>query len=412
MIRFERLSQKQLRLVNWWKPGSPYESYDLVIADGAIRSGKTVAMICGFLEWSQKTFSHQSFILAGKTVGTLKRNVLKPMFAILDEWGWAYEYNRSEGVISIGTNTYHIFGASSDAAQDTLQGMTAAGALGDEVALFPQSFTDQMIGRCSLDGARIWMNCNPEGPKHWFKVEFIDKAEEKLALYLTFNMNDNPSLSAKVKARFERMFSGVFYKRYILGLWVRAEGVIFDMFDECKHVVDASELAFTNQWWVSVDYGTQNPCVFLLWGKTTDGKWVCTKEWYYDGRSLGKQMTDEEYADALEKFVGDHPIRSVTPDPSAASFIVTLRKRGKFHVRRGKNAVAPGIRNTATALSTGMLLFDKSCVETIKEFHAYVWDEKAVERGQDVPLKQSDHCMDAVRYFVHTVMTEGVSVLK
>jgi PBSX family phage terminase large subunit len=417
MFPFRRFSRRQQMLMNWWRPGSPYIDRDMVIADGAIRSGKTIAMVCGFLLWSQTEFHDQNFILAGKTVGSLKRNVIAPMLSIFDAWELPHQYNRSDNVITVGTNRYHLFGASSEAAQDVLQGMTAAGALGDDCALFPQSFLDQMIGRCSVDGARIWLNCNPRGPLHYFKTEFIDKAEQKHIFCLKFTMADNLTLSPRVRSRYERMFTGVFFQRYVLGLWVRAEGVIYDMFDETEHVLRAGAQGEFGAYYVACDYGTQNPFVALLFGWVATGplkgRWVCVKELYYDGRAAGAQKTDEQYYADLIEFVGDLPVQTIVVDPSAASFIVTIRSKGRFHVRKGKNAVLTGIRNVATALNGGKLVFSDVCVETIKEFHSYVWDERAVGRGEDAPLKQSDHAMDATRYFVNTVMSSsGISMLK
>lgn len=419
MFKFKQFSPKQLKLINWWVKGSPFEHWDGIIADGAIRSGKTIAMIVGFLKWSQASFEHTNFILAGKSVGALKRNVVFPMLAIMYVWGWTWTFNRSEGYLTIGTNTYYLFGANTEAAQDTLQGLTAGGALADEVALFPQSFVDQMFGRCSLDGAKVWCNCNPRSPFHYFKTEFIDKARAKKLLYLHFTMDDNWSLSQTVRDRFKRMFTGVFFKRYILGLWVRAEGVIYDMFNEERNVIPDEPRPY-EEWYVSCDYGTQNPMVYLLWGKVAKrckekrlrGKWVCVKEYHYDGRETNRQKTDEEYYADLLEFVGTLPIQAVIIDPSAASFITTVRKHGKFVVRKGKNAVVTGIRRCAVALSAQQVFICDTCVEFIKEFYSYVWDEKAIERGLDEPLKQNDHAMDAFRYFVMTVLSSGMQVLK
>lgn len=416
MFPFQQFSRRQLQLMHWWRQGSRFADRDMVIADGAIRSGKTVAMICGFLIWSQTTFRDQNFILAGKTVGSLKRNVISPMLAVLEAWNLPYQYNRSDNVLTVGSNRYHMFGASSEAAQDVLQGMTAAGAMGDDCALFPQSFLDQMIGRCSVDGARIWLNCNPRGPLHYFKTQFIDKAEQKHIFYLKFTMADNLTLSPRVRSRYQRMFTGVFFQRYVLGLWVRAEGVIYDMFDETKHVVSLTDDLTFSTYFVACDYGTQNPFAALLFGRVAtgpmEGKWVGIKELYYDGRATGRQKTDEEYYVDLVRFIDGLPVQTLVVDPSAASFITTLRSKG-LHVSKGKNAVLSGIRNTATALNAGDLLFSDSCVETIKEFRSYVWDERALERGEDLPLKQNDHAMDAARYFVNTVMlSRGVSVLR
>lgn len=401
-FRFKPFSPKQLRLLYWWCEGSPYKDYDIVLADGAIRSGKTIAMICSFLRWSQSEFKDEAFIIAGKSVGALKRNVIKPMLQILEAWGWKYDYNRSENYITIGTNTYYLFGANNEASQDVLQGLTAAGALADEVALFPQSFVDQMIGRCSVEGAKVFMNCNPRGPYHYIKLEFIDKAKEKRIYYLHFTMDDNLSLSAQIKERFRRMFSGVFFKRYILGLWVMAEGLIYDMFNEAIHKVPSIPRDYI-EYYVSCDYGTQNPTTFGLWGKC-QGKWYKVKEYHYDGRVATVQKTDEEYYRDLESFVGDIPIKGVIIDPSAASFIATVKKHGRFKVILAKNDVLDGIRNVATALNQQMIFYNDCCIETFREFFSYVWDEKAAERGEDKPVKQNDHQMDSDRYFVNTIL--------
>ncbi|PJI07052.1 MULTISPECIES: PBSX family phage terminase large subunit [Clostridium] len=401
-FRFMPFSLKQKKLLFFWEKGSPFAHKDIVIADGAIRSGKTIAMICSFIRWSLKHFNGENFILAGKTIGALKKNVIGPMQQILTAWNLNYEYNRSENFIIVGDNTYYMYDASNEASQDKLQGLTAAGALGDEVALFPQNFVDQMIGRCSVDGAKIFLNCNPGSPYHFVKTEFIDKAKEKNILYMHFDMDDNLSLSGKVKARFSRMFSGVFYKRYILGLWVQAEGLIYDMFDEVKHKAQTIQREY-KEFYVSCDYGTQNATVFLLWGQC-DGKWYLVNEYYYSGRDNGKQKTDNEYYDDLVKFVGDRKIKAIVIDPSAASFIAIIRQKGKFYVRKAKNDVLEGIRNVGSALNDCVLKFNDCCTNTFKEFFSYVWDEKAVQRGEDKPLKVMDHAMDAVRYFVNTIL--------
>ena len=404
-FRFQKFSLKQKKLLFFWEKGSPFADRDIVIADGAIRSGKTIAMICSFIRWSLKHFNGENFILAGKTIGALKKNVIGPLQQILTSWNLKYEYNRSENFIIIGNNTYYMYDASNEASQDKLQGLTAAGALGDEVALFPQNFVDQMIGRCSIDGAKIFLNCNPGSPYHFVKTEFIDKAKEKNILYMHFDMDDNLSLSEKVKARFRRMFSGVFYKRYILGLWVQAEGLIYDMFDEVKHKVKTAIRDY-KQYYISCDYGTQNATVFLLWGNYLD-KWYLVKEYYYSGRDKGKQKTDNEYYNDLVSFAGDKKIKAIVIDPSAASFIALIKQKGKFHVKKAKNDVLEGIRNVASALNDCTLQFNNCCTNTFKEFFSYVWDEKAVQRGEDKPLKTMDHAMDAIRYFVNTILARN-----
>jgi PBSX family phage terminase large subunit len=409
---FQPFSLKQKKLLFWHEKGSPHQDKDIVIADGAIRSGKTIACICSFIRWSLKRFKGENFILAGKTIGSLKKNLIAPLQQILTAWGLKYEYNRSENYIIIGDNTYYMYDANNEKSQDRLQGLTAAGALADEVALFPQNFVDQMIGRCSVDGAKIFMNCNPAGPYHYIKTEFIDKAQEKEILYLHFTMDDNLSLAQKVKERFRRMFSGVFFKRYILGLWVQAEGIIYDMFDEVKHKVKTL-LREYKEFYVSCDYGTQNATVFLIWG-FFEGKWYLVDEYYYSGRETGKQKTDNEYYDDLEKFVGERKIKAIIIDPSAASFIALIKKKAKFKVKQAKNDVLEGIRNVGSSLNNMQILINDKCLNTFKEFFSYIWDTKALERGEDKPVKVMDHAMDAIRYFVNTILfrSPGVSILK
>lgn len=407
-------SRKQYQLLNWWER-EQISKNDIVIADGAIRSGKTVSMICSFLRWSQLNFENENFIIAGKSVGSLKRNVINPLRQIVSTWGWHENYNRSGNFIIIGNNTYYLFGANNESSQDVLQGLTSAGALADEIALFPQSFVDQMIGRCSIEGSKIFCNCNPQGPYHYFKQEFIDKASEKLIYYLHFTMDDNLTLSEKVKDRYKRMFSGTFYKRYILGEWVMAEGIIYDMFDEEFHVVDTSNLNF-ERYYVSIDYGTQNAFSAGLWGikkeirtnikgnneKVNIGYRI--KEYYYSGKEAGKQLDNEIYYQKLSDLIGDIKIHEIIIDPSASSFIATINKHGRFHVKKGNNDVKEGIENTQTALNTKRIYIDKNCKNTIKEFHSYSWNTKAVDRGNEEPLKANDHAMDETRYFVNTIL--------
>lgn len=396
---FKPFSTKQKKLLYWWEEGSPYKDYDIVIADGAIRSGKTIAMICSFLIWSQKHYKGESFIIAGKSIGALKKNVLGPMFQIMQSWGWQYEYNRSENYIIIGSNTYYCYGAVNEASQDLLQGLTAAGALADEVALFPQSFTDQMIGRCSVDGSKIFMNCNPKGPYHYFKLEYINKAKAKKIYYLHFTMDDNLSLANSIKEKFKRMFSGVFFKRYILGLWTMAEGVVYSMFSEEKHVKVLNE-----NWeyiFVSVDYGAQNPTTYGLYGRK-DNKYHLIRSYYHSGKDSG-QKTNKKYADDMDEFLGEDKkkIKYIIVDPSAKSFIIELREKG-YKVIKAKNGVLEGIALLANLLETESFTLDPSCKEDIKEFSSYVWDEKAAERGEDAVLKANDHTADRNRYAVFT----------
>lgn len=396
---YQRLSKRQLLAMTWWRRPA-FHGLDAIICDGSVRSGKTLCMADGFLLWSMHTFDGQKFAICGKTIESLRRNVILNlqdwMGGILD-----IQEKRAENKLVITyrgkTNTYFLFGGRDESSYTLIQGITLAGVLLDEVALMPRSFVEQALARCSVSGSKFWFNCNPEGPEHWFYQEWIKKCRERRALHLHFTMEDNLALDKEVRERYERMYSGVFYDRYIRGLWVVAEGRIYDMFDKSKHVVVAPPGPCT-QYYISMDYGTQNPTAMLLWGKCS-GVWYLIKEYYYNGREKRVQKTDEEYYNDLMALVGDLPIHAVIADPSAASMIACIRQHGRFFVKPADNAVLDGIRVTATALSTGKIKICKCCTSTLLEIEGYVWDDKAAQRGEDKPLKIKDHTMDAMRYF-------------
>lgn len=410
IFKFKPFSKKQLKILTWWLPNSPMKDKDGIIADGAIRSGKTLSMSLSFVMWAMQSFDCQNLGMCGKTIGSFRRNVVFTLKIMLKSRGYKVHDNRTENLLTITfkgkTNYFYIFGGKDERSQDLIQGITLAGVLFDEVALMPQSFVNQATGRCSVDGSKFWFNCNPDGPFHWFKAEWIDKAEEKNMLYLHFLMDDNLSLSEETKQRYKTRYSGVFFSRFILGLWVAAEGIIYDMFDKDKHTKSTAD-KYT-AYYVSCDYGTQNATVFLLWGKNPDGSWTCIKEYYYSGRDKEKQKTDEEYVKDLKDFIGNIHINSIVVDPSAASFIASLNKSG-FKVQKAKNDVLDGIRFTAMCLNTGKIFFTNDCENTLKEFGSYVWDEKAVLKGEDKPIKVNDHAMDATRYFCYTVINKNVA---
>lgn len=440
-FHFSPFSRKQKQVLTWWCKDSPVHDKDGIIADGAIRSGKTVSMSLSFAMWAMSTFNGQNFAMCGKTIGSFRRNVLFWLKLMIKSRGYSVIDRRADNLIIIRKgdteNYFYIFGGKDERSQDLIQGITLAGVFFDEVALMPESFVNQATGRCSVEGSKFWFNCNPDGPYHWFKVNWIDKstgylgkerveqirkkaAEEekdpglKEILYLHFTMDDNLSLSEEIKARYRSMYIGVFFKRYILGLWAAAEGVIYDMFDPEKHVKNIKEffqILVNGNRYVSCDYGTQNATVFLLWNKGIDGKWYCIREYYYSGRDKGKQKTDAEYADDLKKWLDGTRIKAMIVDPSAASFIAELRKRG-YKVIKANNDVLDGIRLVGMLLNLEMLIFSSSCTETIKEFASYIWDEKAAEHGEDKPVKQHDHGCDAVRYFVSTVLSSKVARLR
>lgn len=396
IFQFQPFSKKQRKVLNWWCPNSPVKDSDGIIADGAIRSGKTICMSLSFVIWAMTFFDGQNFGMCGKTIGSFRRNVLFWLKLMLRSRGYTVVDHRADNLVEVTRgnirNHFYIFGGKDESSQDLIQGITLAGVFFDEVALMPESFVNQATGRCSVDGSKYWFNCNPDGPYHWFKTNWIDKKKEKKLLYLHFTMDDNLSLSEQIKERYRSMYTGVFYKRYILGLWAMAEGVIYDMFSEKRHTVKEIKDIVPSEKYVSIDYGTQNATVFLLWEKTRTGKWIGTKEYYYSGRDKEKQKTDSEYVKDLKKFVEGYKSMKVIVDPSAASFIAELKKNG-FQVIKAKNDVIDGIRCVGSLLNEEKIVFSRCCVNTIKEFASYIWDKKAVERGEDKPLKVFDHCL-------------------
>ena len=410
VFKFKPFSRKQKQVLTWWTAKSAVKDKDGIIADGAIRSGKTISMCLSYVIWAMSSFSNQNFGMAGKTIGSFRRNVLFWLKLMLASRGYRYKDHRADNLLEVTrgnvTNYFYIFGGKDERSQDLIQGITLAGMFFDEVALMPESFVNQATGRLSVDGSKMWFNCNPDGPYHWFKTNWIDKQAEKNLVYLHFTMDDNLSLSERIKARYRSMYSGVFYQRYILGLWTVAEGIIYDMFDQTKHCYDAVVDFIFGQTYISIDYGTQNATVFLLWQKGKDGIWYCVKEYYYSGRDNAKQKTDKEFADDLVEFTKGIRIKEVIVDPSAASFVAELEER-KFRIRKAKNDVLDGIRLVGTMLNEEKIKIHVDCVNTLKEFSSYTWDKKAADRGEDKPVKTNDHAMDALRYFVFTILNKS-----
>ena len=393
-------SRKQLQVIAF-----PQTAYDAIICDGAVRSGKTSVMSVAFLLWAMRDFNGCNFAFCGKTVQTVIRNVVKPLIHmpyLKKRFNMKFSRSTNELIVSRGevTNTFYIYGGKDESSYMLIQGITLAGVFLDEVALMTRSFVEQAVARCSIEGSKYWFNCNPDSPEHWFYKEWVLKPHEKNALHLHFTMRDNPSLSEKMIKRYESLYTGVFYMRYILGLWVVAQGLVYSEFGEDCITDERPDGA---EYYISVDYGTLNPFSAGLWS-VTGGKAVRIKEYYYSGRETSIQKTDEEYCDEIDKLAKGYTIKSVIVDPSAASFVAALRRR-KYHVRKANNDVLDGIRATATMLKNGDIMIHRSCVNAIREFGVYAWDDKS---SVDKVIKDNDHAMDDVRYFVFTVMKHKV----
>ncbi len=392
------ISSKQKKILAF-----PYSSYDALICDGAVRSGKTSIMTVSFVDWAMREFSGQRFGICGKTVDSATKNIIIPYISMsYAKERYTLRWRRSDKLLEVKrgavTNWFEVFGGKDESSFMLIQGRTLAGVLLDEVALMPESFVNQALARCSVDGARLWFSCNPENPSHWFYADWIKRHRERNALYLHFSMEDNPSLSEKTLERYKSMYSGVFYQRYVLGEWVAAEGLVYPMFSEEKHLTDKQGGPGT--YYISIDYGTINPTAMGLW-RLYNGEAVMEKEYYHDSRKTHRQKTDEEYYQDLVDFAGNIPIERVIIDPSAASFRLCIRQHGKFNVISADNSVLDGIRMTGSLLSQGRIKIHESCENTIDEFYSYMWDEDSPE---DAVIKENDHCADMIRYFCNTVM--------
>lgn len=389
------ISDKQKKILAF-----PYSNYDAIICDGAVRSGKTSIETWAFVKWAMERFDNQRFGICGKTVDSAQKNIIVPFISMtLAKEIYTLKWRRADKVLEVISkdgkqNYFEVFGGKDESSFMLIQGRTLAGVLLDEVALMPESFVNQALARCSVDGAKIWFSCNPGSPQHWFYKNWIMRRAERNALYLQFAMTDNPSLSQKTLERYRNMYSGVFYDRYIRGLWVVAEGLVYPMFDNVVPTVPRKY----DTYYIGMDYGILNPTAMLLVGHC-DGVWYVVKEFYHSGRETNQQKTDAEYYVDLKQLAGDLTIKRLIVDPSAASFITLVEKEHQFKIWDADNTVIEGIQHVAQCIADKKLMVNDCCKRTIQEFGLYRWDETAPE---DKVIKENDHAMDALRYVIQT----------
>jgi len=385
------------------------------ILEGSVRSGKTVAMIPKWLNYIM-TGPPGLLIMTGVSKDTIYDNVLNDMFDTLGENH--YKYNRQSGDLLVSwadadgehVRRLKIVGAKDDGSERYIRGKTLAGAYCDELTLMPERFFKQLLNRLSIQGAKLYATTNPDSPAHYLYKEYItseEKLKSGLVKVIHFGLDDNPNLGEEYKTNIRSSYSGMWFKRMILGLWVLAEGVIYDMFDEERHCIKPGEwnntLKSRCRRYIACDYGTKNPMVFLDIYDDGDHIWI-PDMYYWDSKKEQRQKTDKEYGDDLERFVGDELPDFVVIDPSAASFKLECQGRG-FRVKDADNSVNDGIRIVAKLLTQGKIHISReNCQPLIEEFQAYVWDEIAARRGEEKPVKQYDHACDSLRYFCMTML--------
>lgn len=429
--------------MTWWCDNSPVKDYDGIIADGAVRSGKTISMAPSFVNWAMECYEECDFALCGKTVGSLRRNVINNLKNQCISLGYEWQEKRTDNIIVITknkgaknetTNYFYTFGGKDESSQDLIQGMTLAGVFFDEVALMPQSFVSQAEARCSVEGAKFWYNCNPKAPTHWFYKEYIEDEvyREKQLLYLHFTMDDNLTLSERVKERYKRMFSGVFYQRNILGLWVTAEGKVYINFDK-SNVIDV------NNWYarntagqythalrnkikiasIGVDFGGNMSSTTFNCTAFTQGfhEAIVVKE---------KRITQEITPDQLNKYFvefvkevkAEYPMCNVAYVDSAEQVL----KRGLINAlitariplavkdaRKGE--IIDRIRFAITMFSQHRFFIVSSCKETIDAYLNAVWDEKHEDVRLDDGSTNIDS-LDSTEYSYEPYMKSMLSIIE
>lgn len=402
-------SPKQRNLMRLWQQDKLRR---INLLEGSVRSGKTWISLVLWAFWVATSPREGNYLMVAKTLTSLRRNCLDLLQELVGSKYFNYSLSKKEGVL-FGRRIY-LEGVNDARAESKIRGMTLQGAYCDELTLFTEDFFSMLLSRLSCPGAKLISTTNPDSPYHWLRQKYIDRQDDLDMLVLKFLIDDNPFLDAEYVSNLKKEYTGVFYDRFILGRWVVAEGLIYPEAADGKYTVpDDPDRKYT-QYYISIDYGTLNPCSMGLWG-LSDGVWYRFKEYYHSGRSTRVQLTDEEYYNKLVELAGDRPIRSVIVDPSAASFITCIRRHGKFSVRPAKNDVLDGIRNTAAAMQTGKIKICKGCADAIAEFSAYRWDEKSPNGKpipEDRPVKENDHAMDDIRYFVNTVLGRGLGVIK
>lgn len=409
-----------------WKPFSP-KALDFIrnstarlnIAHGAVRSSKTISCTVRWLSYLLYGPPGDVAML-GRTTATLQRNVMNDLFDTVGPQNYKW-VNRQQGELRIFNRRVYCFGANNEDAESKIRGATFAGALCDEVNLYPQSVFNQLMARLSVEGAQCFCNCNPDSPYHWFYTDYIMNDEITDKKVWKFLMEDNLSLSKSYIESLKQMYRGVWYERMILGNWVAAEGRIYDMFDPSKHMLNAEQfIADSNvhlnaiRWLVGCDYGTSTVMSWGLYAKLPDFRHTGTpvlvkvREFYYDAAKRKVQKTDAEFIEDFKKWLNGLTPWAVYCDPSAASWKVALMRAG-YRVLNANNDVINGIRYVATCISTGSFVMDKSCVNTEKEYASYVWDSNAQRLGVDKPLKEHDHTCDTDRYVLYTDSLGGMS---
>lgn len=422
VFKFEPFSKKQLKVFTWWLPDSGVSHKDGIIADGAIRSGKTVSMALSFAFWAMENFNGQNFAMCGKTIGSFRRNVLTVLKLMLSSRGYQYSDRRADNLLEVRrgstVNYFYIFGGKDERSQDLIQGITLAGVLFDEVALMPESFVNQAVGRCSVAGSKYWFNCNPGNPAHWFKQNWIDKQDEKQLIYLHFTMDDNLSLSEKIKARYKSMFSGVFFKRYILGRWIPAEGVVYPQFAEDPEYFILDNAPRIIHAVIGVDFGgTGSAHSFTLVGFMPGMREVIVLDEFYHNNKKDGVLSPTQLEKAFVDFVrcakSKYIVGEAFCDSAEQTLIQGLKVASiKAHLGISIRDAKKGSINDRIAFYNSLMSQERfkimrHCKATIDALRSAVYDDK--NPTEDVRLDDGStniDSLDSMEYATETVQRD------
>lgn len=356
--------------------------------------------------------------MIGLTAGSLYRNIILPMIELFGNN--IIKYKSSLNRVYIAGVEIHCLGANDSRSEHFVRGATVIGILGDEITLWNKTLFGRCFDRLSVPGAQGFYTTNPDSPNHWLMKEwFNDEDKSQYISHFTFKLRDNEWLvknNLPYIVSLEKAFKGVWKKRYIDGLWAVAEGLVYDFWDDDTHLIKPGEPKITYEnFYISNDYGSKNPFVYLLWGENYNGytgesTYDCLDEYYYCGRDKGKIKTNSQYVDELDKFIDKNTKRygirydpQIIPDPSETAFITEMRRRG-YRVKPANNDVKNGITNFTNLMVHEYLRVHPRCKKLREEFSLYMWDEKKSDKGIEEPLKENDHCMDSARYFTNTVI--------
>lgn len=400
------ISKKQFQILSF-----PYTKYDCLICDGAIRAGKTSFMTIAFIDDAMRRFDRQRFGICGKTVDSTVKNIIAPYLSMTrPHEEYSIQWRRADKLLVVSDgekeNYFEVFGGKDESSYTLIQGRTFAGVLIDEVALQPRSFVEQALARCSVHGSKLWFNCNPEGPNHWFYKEWIQQPKKHNALHLHFQLEDNPALDESIITRYKSMYSGVFYDRYIRGLWVRAEGTIYHLFasDPDRYSIKKSERPRLSSVSVGVDFGgNKSAFAFVASGLTEDYDIIALRSQRVPAKGVSVEQMMSKFIKFCDGVEDDFNcvIDYVYADSAEQAIINSMYQQTRFNIRNSvKGQIIDRIRTMDICLSSNRFKYiEGECDSLVSALCDAVWDPDQLE---DVRLDDGTSDIDSLDAFEYS----------